>query len=432
MLQTAQNVSRQNTQAAQVRKSAPLPSSKQRHIESPLAHMQHGQGNQAMLRLLGEGVLQKKLTINQPGDANEQEADRVSEQVMRMPAPATIQGLPATPCMGFRTSVQRCSCAASSSSGGDCDECKSKAMQLQRSSTAALPGSEAPPIVHDVLRSPGQPLDKTTRSFMEPRFGRDFSDVRVHTDVTAAASAQAVNALAYTAGKDIVFRSGQYAPTTHFGQKLIAHELSHVMQQSDSRPEPTRAVRSEHSSPAPVRMRLQRFTGCTRGQDASIERARKHAMEKVRAAIVAVTAVGLGVPTATQAGAFRRHFGTLVAADVGTVLGRFINILARLANTANFQCDTAASFAHCGPPNEWCAGTACPDMAAVSRLCPGFFRSDADACAEPSETEVLIHESARAAGCCPPDIQRGTAGYPPPTPGVLTNVFSYTGLTHAL
>ncbi len=432
MLQTAQNVSRQNAQAAQVRRSALLPANKQRHIESPVARMQQGHGNQAMLRLLGDGVLQKKLTVNQPGDAYEQDADHVSELVMRIPAAATIQGLPATPCMSFRPSVQRCSCGAASSSGGECEECNAKAMQLHRSSTGPSASAEAPPIVHEVLRSAGRPLDRTTRSFMELRFGRDFSDVRVHTDVTAAASARAVNALAYTAGKDIVFRSGQYAPTTHFGQKLIAHELSHVMQQSDSGPEPTGAVISEHSSPAPVRMRLQRFTGCTPSQDASIERARKHAMGKVRAAIVAVTAVGLGAPTATQAGAFRRHFGTLVAADVGTVLGRFINILVRLAAPANFQCDSAASFAQCGPPNTWCAGTLCPDMAHASHLCQGFFNSDSGVCAEPSEAEVLIHESARAAGCCAPDIQRGTTGYPPPTPGVLTNVFSYTGLTHAL
>lgn len=94
--------------------------------------------------------------------------------------------------------------------------------------------SEVPPIVHDVLRSPGYPLDVATRTFMEPRFGHDFSDVRVHTDAAAAESARQINALAYTVGRDIVFESGQYAPETLAGQKLFAHELTHVRQQSSA------------------------------------------------------------------------------------------------------------------------------------------------------------------------------------------------------
>ena len=89
----------------------------------------------------------------------------------------------------------------------------------------------APPIVHDVLSSPGQPLDPATRSFMEPRFSHDFSGVRVHTDGRAAASAREVSANAYTVGPNIVFGAGQFAPGTHEGRRLIAHELTHVVQQ---------------------------------------------------------------------------------------------------------------------------------------------------------------------------------------------------------
>jgi hypothetical protein len=87
--------------------------------------------------------------------------------------------------------------------------------------------------VHQVLSSPGQPLDPSAREFMEPRFGQDFSQVRVHADSVAQESARAVNALAYTVGQDIVFAAGQYAPQTHSGQKLIAHELGHTIQQHD-------------------------------------------------------------------------------------------------------------------------------------------------------------------------------------------------------
>jgi hypothetical protein len=87
------------------------------------------------------------------------------------------------------------------------------------------------PIVHEVLRSPGRPLDAATREFMEPRFGHDFSSVRVHTGPQAAESASAVNASAYTVGRHVAFATGMYAPSTNAGRRLIAHELSHVAQQ---------------------------------------------------------------------------------------------------------------------------------------------------------------------------------------------------------
>ncbi len=102
---------------------------------------------------------------------------------------------------------------------------------LQRTAVNTSPVPEIPPLVAEGLRSPGQPLDPATQSFMESRFGHDFSRVQVHTDAKAAASARAVNALAYTVGQDVVFGAGQYAPHTLFGQRLMAHELTHVMQQ---------------------------------------------------------------------------------------------------------------------------------------------------------------------------------------------------------
>lgn len=92
--------------------------------------------------------------------------------------------------------------------------------------------TEVPPIVGEVLRLPGQPLDPETRAYMESRFGHDFSQVRVHTDAKAAESAKAVNALAYVVGGDMVFKEGHYAPRTTSGKKLIAHELTHVLQQN--------------------------------------------------------------------------------------------------------------------------------------------------------------------------------------------------------
>ena len=96
--------------------------------------------------------------------------------------------------------------------------------------TAEVP-EKVPPVVHEALRAGGQPLEAQTRARMESRFGHDFSGVRVHTDSKAADSARAVNALAYTVGRDVVFGAGQYAPHTGAGERLVAHELTHVVQQ---------------------------------------------------------------------------------------------------------------------------------------------------------------------------------------------------------
>lgn len=108
----------------------------------------------------------------------------------------------------------------------------------QHPSVGRAEPSTTPPIVHDALRSPGQPLDAQTRAFMEPRFGHDFGKVRVHTGDKATESAREVNAQAYTVGQDIVFGAGRYEPGTGAGRSLIAHELAHVVQQGPSVPAP--------------------------------------------------------------------------------------------------------------------------------------------------------------------------------------------------
>lgn len=107
--------------------------------------------------------------------------------------------------------------------------------ELQRATINEAPVTNVPPIVHEVLRSPGQPLDVETRSFFEQRFGHDFSSVRVHTDAKAAESAQAIEALAYTVGQDVIFDTHQYSPGTNACRQLLTHELTHVVQQKDTR-----------------------------------------------------------------------------------------------------------------------------------------------------------------------------------------------------
>jgi hypothetical protein len=128
----------------------------------------------------------------------------------------------------YATLQRRCACGGTLGPDGECAACRAK--RLQRRAIAQGP-KLAPPIVHKVLRGPGQPLDTATRSLMEPRFGHDFSRVRVHTDSDASESARRVGALAYTVGQNIVFAHAQFRPDTPGGIRLVAHELAHVVQQ---------------------------------------------------------------------------------------------------------------------------------------------------------------------------------------------------------
>lgn len=126
---------------------------------------------------------------------------------------------------------RKCACGSHTMADGECEECKKKQL-FQRKATDRNEASVVPPIAHEVLRTPGQPLDPSTRAFFEPCFGHDFSQVRVHTDAKAADSARAVNALAYTVGRDVVFGLGMYKPETALGKQLLTHELTHVLQQN--------------------------------------------------------------------------------------------------------------------------------------------------------------------------------------------------------
>jgi hypothetical protein len=124
---------------------------------------------------------------------------------------------------------RKCGCGKAAGAEGECAECKQK-KELQRHASGPAP-ERVPSIVHDVLRSHGRPLNEPAREAMEQRFGHDFSDVRVHADSRAGESARAVNALAFTVGSNVVFAPGQYQPESAEGQRLLAHELTHVVQQ---------------------------------------------------------------------------------------------------------------------------------------------------------------------------------------------------------
>lgn len=183
--------------------------------------------------------LQAKLEVGSVSDPLEREADRVADGIMRI-GPLTSQGA-----TGQSQTLQR-----------KCDHCaeedKEQEKLSRKESDAGAPQSMAPRIVHDTLRTPGQPLDPRTRAFFEPRFGYDFSSVRIHADSQAAESARAVRAHAYTVGSDLVFASGRYAPESGAGRQLLAHELAHVTQQAAARPEKTRRLQRQSADTKPA------------------------------------------------------------------------------------------------------------------------------------------------------------------------------------
>ena len=166
--------------------------------------------------------IQPKLKINRPGDKYEQEADRVADMVMRMPEP-TVQ--------------RKCSCG-----GGGCAKCKGghgegehELLQMKRVDANSLGPDEAPASVHEVLRESGRPLDYATRVFMEPRLGHDLGRVRVHNNERAVQVSQELNAQAFTVGHNIVFGGGGYTTGSSASRRLLAHELTHVVQQTGGR-----------------------------------------------------------------------------------------------------------------------------------------------------------------------------------------------------
>jgi hypothetical protein len=162
-------------------------------------------GNQAQLRRL-----QAKLKVGAVNDPLEHEADRVADLVMS----------------GLEVSVA----AAPPQISRKCTDCEEEKLQKKPAQSQTRVG-EAPAIVHEALRSPGRPLDAATRAHFEPRFGHGFSRVRIHTDQRAADASRDLAAQAFTVGEHIVFGKSEYAPDRTTGQHLLAHELTHVVQQ---------------------------------------------------------------------------------------------------------------------------------------------------------------------------------------------------------
>jgi peptidoglycan hydrolase-like protein with peptidoglycan-binding domain len=229
-----------------------------------ILYLQRTAGNQAVSRLMRSGALQAKLRIGQPGDVYEQEGDRVADAVMRMPEQGVqrqvepeeeeeemLQSkllanqitplvqvqrqeepeeeeemLPAKPLAEEITPlVQR---------QVEPEEEEEEILQAESREDATSEVTNDLESQINAIRGGGRSLAESERAYFEPRFGVDFSRVRVHTDSRAKEAARAVHARAFTMGRNVVFGEGQYAPMTNIGQRLLAHELVHTIQQGKS------------------------------------------------------------------------------------------------------------------------------------------------------------------------------------------------------
>lgn len=240
-----------------------------RHPAFSPAGMQRRFGNQgagALLARLSEGGcrdsprLQAKLTVGPAHDRFEREADMVADRVMRMNGGQAAEGGHISR-QSTDAAVQRL-----------CHECEDDqhsrpAERQQQEDLVRLQADGArlaqpldPQTAESIqaLRGGGQPLPAKERAFFEPRFGRDFGNVRIHADASAAQAAGAIGARAFTIGNDVAFGTGQYGPGTEHGRRLLAHELTHVVQQDHSTGGPGR---STHEFTPAGESRIQRGLG---------------------------------------------------------------------------------------------------------------------------------------------------------------------------
>ena len=315
---------------------------------------------------------------------------------------------------------RKCACGGDHGISGECEDCRKKGLGVvQRLATNTSLVSSVPPIVHEVLRSPGHPLDIGTRAFMEPRFGHDFGHVRIHTDAQAAESAKAINAIAFTVGDHVVFDSGQYAPQSISGRRLLAHEMTHVLQQSQSNlsqsmdhPEDPSEVEAENNAKLIDSTEHLTFTGQrpaisrettttvevippTTPNSCGLEQHREifpAAMQAIRWLETAISSLNAFIATPTAEGSaaqarasLNRHFHSTTADTSTQVRDRLNTLHNDISNrtTLNVECHDASD-ATCGAAGAYVSGS-------LLVFCPAFFDGGSI-----WQAESIIHEMAHS------------------------------------
>ena len=360
-----------------------------------------------------------------------------------------------TPAISGGVLRRKCACDGT---GKNCNDCEGD--KLRRKSDGELVSDHVPSIVHEVLASPGLPLDFSTRHFMESRLGHDFSRVRVHTDARARHSARAVAASAYTVGNDIVFAPGQYQPESSVGRKLLAHELAHVMQNSaagsshgsltvgaanaveehqadaiaDRVEKPSRNLPQQHLGPGRNTLRRQP-SGTFVCTDAEAGEVAVRAPVGRRYVDDVVTMLETFIQAPAKSGvvaqALSRHFKTSgpKAVEVAEKVRTNLNDMSdKLREIEKF--DKAKSEVRCHSASEAVCqiADAYIDRTAVIprfNLCASFFQIENN---EPKQAEILVHESAHAANIQITDRAYLTQRFYAllETPAALANADSYS------
>jgi outer membrane protein OmpA-like peptidoglycan-associated protein len=318
-----------------------------------LLHLQRTSGNQAVGRLLAapRSQLQAQLRIGQPGDVFEREADRVANMVAGpapphggLPGISQIHGAGAGAAAG---ALRRCALCGGDRGVDEAGEASTAATPatLQRkcrceqgTGDELVQSREAPgssprvpagfPAQVASLRGGGVPLSPAQRGFFEPRFGHDFGAVRLHTGAPAERAAEAVQARAFTLGEDVVFGRGEYAPDSPAGRHLLAHELTHVVQQT-----PLVARRQPLVQRAPVQP-----------QSADSDPATDQAAAATQGSAPPATAAGLGFRS-QESPAMASWAGSTTVAEFATGSAVLTSAQSReISRIAGVQADLLARF----------------------------------------------------------------------------------------
>lgn len=370
--------------------------------------------------------LQTKLSISMPGDVHEQEADGMADQVMRM----------------TESHVDQSALLSSRNSSST----------LSRKSAAGESRAENDLAHSDLSPGMGQPLPDSERAFFEPRFGRDFSGVRVHAGGRAAELAQSVSARAYTVGSDVVFGAGEWSPGTTAGRTLLAHELAHVAQQADGAPSMIRrALVLEEETPPPAddfeniaptgdaipleepnkakgcdevcgnspeKCEQEPGEHCSDDMSKKVMTAWKTAAQQIAMATDALAEDPLSAKTLAALKAnFKWSPGNSPSDLVSKVSTNLSTASTKMSDNLCLKCLTEcpegarAQIARARGQN--CLGSNC------FRICPNFTEDD---------THVLIHELFHRVVSTVEDIYRGDSRYPPEPPIALKMPDCYASL----
>ena len=334
--------------------------------------------------------LQAKLEIGAANDPLEREADQVADQVMHMQAPKELAMGPPL-------------------------------MQRAQSHSVRSSAEEAPPSVELALQSPGRPLDSAIREVMEPRFGIEFGHVRVHTGPMADQSAREVGAMAYTVGSDVVFRNGHDNPSSAEGQRLLAHELAHTVQQGGGQimqrqpdakgSQPAAAKVVEPVNPNPAQQQLitdARRAAAIRAQTARFKAAglegEQAAMEARRLAHIKFDWPNPNMEQITD-----------ILAGMGA---RLLSVAVKVAGANDPECGMREGYVR--------------DHKAPIILCPSFFKDPNDPRMQENRIRTMMHEMAHVMGIGRPEDELYLPFFDCETEGAFESADSWANYINCL